>query len=194
MVNSWEPSVQSARHNRQFRVVYDAYFDDVARYCLRRLPREDARDAIAEVFVVAWRKIESIPPHEAALPWLYGVARNVVLNHTRSGRRALRLRAKLESEPQGAAPCVETQVVRRAEFTAMADALHILSPADQEAIRLRAYEGLTMREVSVVLGCSHEAAKKRVSRAIRRLRKAAGITEPTDVIEASRRITTEGGS
>lgn len=186
--------MQSVRHHRQFRVVYDAFFDDVARYCLRRLPREDAHDAIAEVFTVAWRRIESVPPTDDALPWLYGVARNVVRNRSRTGRRLLRLRAKLEMEPQRSSPSVETQVVRSAEFTAMADALRLLSPADQEAIRLRGYEGLTIPEVAVVLGCSREAAKKRVSRAIRRLRKAARIDEPTQAIQGPRSVAEKGRS
>lgn len=52
-------------------------------------------------------------------------------------------------------------------------ALGSLTPKDQEVLRLRAYEHLTLAEVSIVLGCSVPAAKQRSARAMKRLRRAA---------------------
>ena len=43
---------------------------------------------------------------------------------------------------------------------------------------LRAQEGLTVRQISVTLNCSEEAAKKRVTRALDRLRNEAGLARP----------------
>lgn len=45
-----------------------------------------------------------------------------------------------------------------------------LSEADQEILRLRAFEELTIQQISLVLECSIDAAKKRSSRALQRLR------------------------
>ncbi len=47
-----------------------------------------------------------------------------------------------------------------------------LGSNDQEILRLRAYEDLSIRQIAIVLGCSPETAKKRCSRAMTRLRTA----------------------
>ena len=74
--------------NAKFRRIYDEHFEAVTRYCLRRLPVADVNDATAEVFLVAWSKIDRVPDGGESLPWLYGVARNVVRNSVRSARRS----------------------------------------------------------------------------------------------------------
>ena len=62
------------------------------------------------------------------------------------------------------------QVVRNESDRELLEALSTLSPADQEVLRLRAYEELTLEQISHVLECSVDAAKQRSSRAIKRLR------------------------
>ena len=175
-----------------FRAIYDRYFEDIARYCMRRLPVADAHDAVAEVFLVAWRRIGSMPEADDALPWLYGVARNVVRNSTRAGRRSRRLEVKVQAQPAYPDPGPEVQVVRHEEDEELLAALGRLKPNDQEVLRLRAYEGLTVPQISLVLGCSEEAAKKRVARALKRLRRSAAIDEP-DPTGAHPRAIQEGG-
>lgn len=161
-----------------YRAVYERHFDDIARYCLRRLPESDAHDAVADVFLAVWRRFDAVPDGDGTLPWLYGIARNVVRNSDRSQRRRLRLSAKVMAQPRYPAPSPEAQVVRNEEDAALLEALGGLKPDDQEVLRLRSYERLTMAEISLVLGCSEEAAKKRVSRALGRLRKAASVNQP----------------
>lgn len=60
----------------KFRAIYDHHFDQIARYCLRRLREAEAHDAVSEVFLVAWRELDDVPTSDETLPWLYGVARN----------------------------------------------------------------------------------------------------------------------
>lgn len=158
--------------------MYDRHFESVARYCLRRLPEQVAQDAASEVFLTAWRRFEYMPSDDESLPWLYGVAKNVVRNLNRSQRRSLRLSAKFKAQPHYPEPSPEIQIVRNEQDTELVAALETLKPDDQEVLRLRAYEGLSMKQVSIALGCSEEAAKKRVSRALARLRKAAAINKP----------------
>ena len=159
-----------------FRAVYDRYFEHVARYCLRRLPYADAEDATAEVFLVVWRRIEEIPTDDT-LPWLYGIARNVVRNARRSTTRALRLVHRIRAQPRYPGVGPEPALVRREEDQRLIDALSRLSSDDQEVLRLRAYEGLTIPQIARVLGCSEEAAKKRASRAMQRLRRLGSTDE-----------------
>ncbi len=163
-----------------FREVYNATFDDVRRFCLRRLPASDVNDAVSEVYLVAWQKVDKIPRGSEALPWLLGVARNVVRHVGRSNRRRLRLTVKAMSEPTRTGSDPETQLIRRAEDDELAVAISSLSGTDQEVILLRAWEDLSAPTIATVLGCSVSAAEKRVTRAFKRLEQA---------IKASDRIT-----
>ncbi len=175
----------------KFRSIFDENFEAVTRYCLRRLPVADANDATAEVFLVAWKKIDRVPADEDALPWLYGVARNVVRNSTRSIRRSGRLTGRLGGLARQHEPGPETQVVRRQEDEQLLNALASLNADDQEVLRLRAYEGMAAPQIAVALGISPEAAKKRLSRALGRLRRAAGTTGSD--ISPHPRAASEGG-
>lgn len=161
-----------------FRRMHEQHFDAIARYCLRRLSTADAHDATSEVFLVAWRKFSSISDADETLLWLYGIARNVVRNLQRSGRRSARLRARVGSEPSYPAPALDVQIIRHEEDAMILAALARLRPDDQEVIRLRAYEELTIPQISLMLGCSVGAASKRVARALERLRKAANLGAP----------------
>ena len=65
-----------------FERLYRANYDRVLAYGLRRTDPERARDATAETFVVAWRRLADVPPDP--LPWLLGVARRVLANERRA--------------------------------------------------------------------------------------------------------------
>jgi hypothetical protein len=56
-------------------MIFESYREAVQAYCLRRLDPDRANDAAAEVFLVAWRRIDHMPEPAQALPWLCGVAR-----------------------------------------------------------------------------------------------------------------------
>lgn len=176
--------------NMKFRHIYDEYFEAVTRYCLRRLPVADVNDATAEVFLVAWKKIDHVPSGPEALPWLYGVARNVVRNAARSTRRSGRLTGRLRGLAPPPPPDPSAVIVRRREDEELFSAMAQLSEDDQEVLRLRAYEGLTAPEIGAVLDISAEAAKKRVTRALTRLRKAA---MPQPKVSPHPRAIPEGG-
>ena len=159
----------SPSNDAKFRRIFDAHAPMVHRYCLRRLSVADANDAVSEVFLAVWRRIEEVPEGDHMLPWILGVARNTVRNAQRSLRRTTRLAARVGDEPTVNAPGPEVQVVRSSEYAEVAAALEGLRPEDQEVIRLRAWEELTASQVATVLGCSVAAAEKRISRASARL-------------------------
>lgn len=183
---------ESPARDVRFRKAFDDHFDAITRYCFRRLPSSEANDAAANVFTVAWRKIDHMPDGEQTLPWLYGVARNEVYTYRRSQRRTTALRVRLNSQPRYPEPSPETVVVRNAEQAELVEALATLAPGDREVLRLRAYEGLTLSQIAVVLGCTPEAAKKRSARAMKRLRKAAGSSSRRRAPIGSRAIS-DGG-
>ena len=80
----------------------------VLGYLTRRTePVQDAADLTAEVFVVAWRRLDAVPGEPSqARAWLLGTARGVLANHRRGAVRrsqlADRLRQYLREEPDTA--------------------------------------------------------------------------------------------
>lgn len=180
-------------NSARFDQIFAEHYESVSRYCHRRLPSDDANDATAEVFVVAWRKIGDVPQGDEALPWLYAVSRNEVSRARRSNRRSGALHTKLGGQASYPDAGPEVVVVRNADHERLLAALGRLKPKDQEVLRLRAYEHLTLAEVSIVLGCSVPAAKQRSARAMKRLRQAADLPGAQRATPGSRANQRGGG-
>jgi RNA polymerase sigma-70 factor (ECF subfamily) len=144
----------------RFEALFDAYHRQLLAYAARRCPTmADAEDAVAEVFLVAWRRLDDVPAGEEALPWLYGVARRTVGNQRRGIVRRGRLQARLEQT-------VERPVVAAPPAAELAlEALSRLSAADQELLRLVAWEELSHAEIAYVMGISVNAVTIRLHRA-----------------------------
>jgi len=161
--------VQIAHHHSLFDRMFALHQEPIRRFCLRRLPVNDVNDAVSEVFVVAWKKIDRSPEPELALPWLYGIARNVVSNATRSRLRLGRLRAKMSGMRHESPASPERQVVRREEDQEALNALERLRPVDREILRLKVWQELTNIEIGSVLDLTPNAVAVRFSRARNRL-------------------------
>jgi RNA polymerase sigma-70 factor (ECF subfamily) len=172
--------------------LFEEYYDAVARYCLRRLSHADAGDAASRVFVVAWRKVDEMPDGDGILPWLYGIARYEVNTIRRAARRWDALHMRMGGLAQTYPENTESVVVRRSEHEDILAALGSLSKTDREVILLRSYEDLPISQIAVVLGCSSGAASKRHTRALKRLRKAAGL--PREGVSVNElRVASDGG-
>jgi len=79
----------------RFDRLFDDHYRAVYRYCVRRVGIADAEDATADVFAVAWRRLDEMPEDASTRAWLYGVAYRVVGNQYRTRLRNLRLIARL---------------------------------------------------------------------------------------------------
>jgi RNA polymerase sigma-70 factor (ECF subfamily) len=154
-----------------FRNLYNRHYDAILSYFLRRSNPANAPDLAAEVFLVTWRRIKDVPRGEETLLWLYGVAANVAAHQRRSIARSARLETRLRSVPFEAPDEPEPQVVRRAEYDRVLAASARLRPADQEILRLAAWEELPHDQISRLLGCSVAAVDQRLHRARKRLAK-----------------------
>ena len=155
----------------RFRKLYEEHYADIRSYCLRRLPVEAANDAAAEIFIVAWRKLDKVPEGAAARLWLFGVARNVVAHQHRSRSQVKRLRSKLAQTADrnvNAAPA-ESIVVRRSEDQAVLEAVDRMKSDDRELIRLKMWEELSHAEIGEVFGISAHAVDMRLQRAGKKL-------------------------
>jgi RNA polymerase sigma-70 factor (ECF subfamily) len=180
-------------HDERFRQLYESQLDDLKVYCLRRLGRDEAEDALAEIFAVAWRKLEKVPAGNEARLWLYGVARNVVRNSMRSARRRARLGNRVSgiSDPPRPGPAETT--ITRSEHADVLVALSKLRPGDQELLRLHAWEELSRSEIARVLDISIAAVDMRLHRAIARMSVALDALTGEARSDSTRRAEDGGG-
>ena len=105
--------LSTADTERRYRVVFDRYHRDVYAYFKRRIDADTAKDCTAETFLVAWRRIDTVPDGDEALRWLYRVARNVLRNEYRTKRRSRSLATRLAGNGSGSQTSPEVIVVRR---------------------------------------------------------------------------------
>jgi RNA polymerase sigma factor (sigma-70 family) len=155
-----------AAHDDQasFAAIFEQHHRAVLAYCLRRTrDAADAEDAAAEAFSIAWRRRWDLPPDPR--PWLYGVARRVLANQRRGGRRWAGLLDRLRRQPP-------EPITGRDTAGPALDALATLRDDDQELLRLLAWEELSHAEIAVALGISPNAVAIRLHRARQRYAQA----------------------
>lgn len=155
-------------HNR-FQELYLEHYASILGYCIRRIDRNQAQDVAAEVFVVAWRRLDDVPTGDGTLPWLYAVAARTLSNFRRSTHRRTRLSSRLLGLGHQTASAAETQVGRRTEDQHMIDAINRLSETDREILLLSAWEGMTAGQIALRFEISLKASEKRLTRAKQRL-------------------------
>jgi RNA polymerase sigma factor (sigma-70 family) len=169
------PVTDDAERRRRFDALFEAHRLDVASYCSwRTRSRTEAEDAVSEVFLVAWRRIDTVPTDATARSWLYATARRVTANQHRSRRRRAALADRLARElPPGAGrPAIPGPDATSPEEAAVHAALARLGDRDREVLLLVEWEGLRPAELAAVLGCSDTTARGRLHRARRRFRAA----------------------
>jgi RNA polymerase sigma factor (sigma-70 family) len=159
----------SSENEQRFDALFADHGADVVAYCRwRAASQSDAQDAVADVFLTAWRRLDDVPGDAAgARVWLYAAARRVLANQRRSNRRRSALQDRLAREPATAQDPPASR-----EESVVHDALARIGPRDREILLLAEWEGLSAAEIASVLGCLTVTARGRLHRARRRFRAA----------------------
>jgi RNA polymerase sigma-70 factor (ECF subfamily) len=159
--------IERSSESERFDELFASYSRDIVAYCgWRAASPSDAQDAVAEVFLTAWRRLDQVPEGDDARIWLYATARRVIANQRRSRRRreALHERLALEAAASRAEHGVDS------DESLVHQALARLGPRDREVLLLAEWEGLTPAQIATVLGCLTVTARGRLHRARRRFR------------------------
>jgi RNA polymerase sigma-70 factor (ECF subfamily) len=132
--------VSQDEKERRFEELFEAYRSDLVAYCSwRAASPSDAQDAVADVFLAAWRRLDDVPDGDAARVWLYATARRVLANQRRARRRRTALHERLARE----APVREKETPPAdGEHTLVHAALRRLGSRDREVLLLAEWEGL----------------------------------------------------
>lgn len=156
----------------RMRDIFQASADDVLAYLERRVdPREDAADLLSDTMMTAWKNMHRVPlDEEAARMWLFGIAKNTLLNHRRGRRRRLAATDRLRSEIATTASHSEIERVDAAHD--VRSALAELPEDLSELVRLIHWDQFTLVEASTLLGIPAGTARSRYFRARALLAKA----------------------
>jgi RNA polymerase sigma-70 factor (ECF subfamily) len=159
-----------------FAIVYDRHADAVFAWARARVG-DHAADLTAEVFARAWLCRGSFRDQAdgSAFPWLCGIAGNVLRDSLRRRRVEDRARRRL-GLPASVAPDPEYEAVERRLSLpdAALQAIAQLPDSERELLDLRVVQERPYAEIGERLRCSPQAARLRVSRALRRLNLALG--------------------
>jgi RNA polymerase sigma factor (sigma-70 family) len=148
-----------------FGELYERHGVAVRRYVVSRVGIDNGEDLAAEVFIRAFRSREKCrAEHGSALPWLFGVANNVIGDHRRVEKRRLAALERLFADEREPAtnPVVglTSEVIR---------ALRRLPATDRDTLLLLVWGELSRDEVAVALGVPVGTVDSRISRARKRL-------------------------
>jgi RNA polymerase sigma factor (sigma-70 family) len=164
-----------------FRELYERYAAWMRSWFLRHTGSESAAlDLTSETFAQAWiasRRFRDEADGSAA-PWLFGIGRNLLRQYHKHNRIETAARQRL-GIPVAFAECEDYERVdERDEAVALAPrlrrALGALPSEQRRAVQLRVVQQLPYEEVAGRLGCSQNAARLRVSRALRALTSQMG--------------------
>jgi RNA polymerase sigma-70 factor, ECF subfamily len=159
-----------------FEAVYRRHAPRLFRWLTRETSREEALDLVAETFAQMLISIDGFRGRDdaEATAWLNGIARNLLRDYLR-GRsvlaRALR-RLEIEEAVAGALGRAAEEYSRDLDALGQLvdEAFDELTLSEQEALRLRVLEEMAYEDVARLLEIDPQAARMRVSRALRTLR------------------------
>jgi RNA polymerase sigma-70 factor, ECF subfamily len=170
-----------------FTAMYRQHYARVYAYAVSRAGRQLADEVVGETFLVAWRRRTAVPGEP--LPWLLGVARNVVRERYRAEVRQQSIAAELRAwagEQELQAADVADGVAHRAAVLA---ALSRLSEDDRELLTLLAWHGLSAGEAARVVGCTPATFAVRLHRARKRLERAMAPADDTPTSTDKKELT-----
>ncbi len=154
---------------RRFTELYELAYRPLLGYVLRRVDQPaDAADVLAEVFLVAWRRLDQVPGGDEGRLWLFGVARRTIANHRRGAQRREAATERLRS--QFASMIAQVPDSREPEEPLVASALERLSDDEREVLTLTVWEGMSSPDIARMLGLKPATVRVRLHRARGRLR------------------------
>jgi RNA polymerase sigma factor (sigma-70 family) len=177
-----------ARHHSEeaFAALVERHLSMVYSVALRDLgSHANAQEVTQAVFIILARKCGSLPQATILSGWLFHAARLTAANLRRSEMR----RTHREQEAY-----MHSNLLEEGDNTwkqiapLLNDAIASLNEKDRNAILLRYIEGRSLGEVGVALGASDEASKKRVMRAVEKLRlffTKHGVVHASSVLTAT---------
>ena len=172
-----------ASKEARFENLYRSTARDLLAFLTRRAAyREEATDILAEVYIVAWRRLDEVPTDAGARLWLFGVARRLLLKSNRQLRSHQDIVRGITAELAAGTTHPEPDD----EFTDRVRAsVRKLPTAQREALLLTAWEGLKPREIAKVTNSTANLVRVRLHLARKQLRRELSAAPEPDSDDAA---------
>lgn len=161
-----------------FGMLFERHARTIYNFCFRRVGNWDAaEDLVSIVFLEAWRRRDKPLPSGKELPWLFGIATNVIRNRRRAERRyAAALRRVPKPDPETSFDAGSDERINDEELMARAlELLGRLPRREQDVFALCAWSELSYEDAAVALRIPVGTVRSRLSRARARLRELEPI-------------------
>lgn len=167
------PPDAAAELGRQF----DLHGRRILRYLARRTDLQSAKDILSETFVTALVRWGSFDPErQEPLPWLFGIATNLLSRHWRSQRRTLRAMSR-SATPEHVEDETGDRVDVQRAVQAVVRELDRMRPAVRDTVLLYAWAELTYEQIAAATGVPVGTVRSRLNRARTALRAVPGATD-----------------
>lgn len=169
--------IDKARTDRTaFAELYRRHYDEIYRYCARRLPcRDTAEDVTSQIFMKMVKNFDTFMGDESAFRcWLYRIACNEINSYYRkSGRHAAALEKLQQEQPTEFIddPAEKDTQDNRLKMAFLKAAIARLKPEYQDILTLRFYENQNSEQIGETLKMKPATVRSRLSRAIKDLQK-----------------------
>ena len=148
-----------------FEELYRSTAPDLLAFLARRASNpEEATDLLAEVYLVAWRRLDKVPTDQRARLWLFGVARNLIMKDAQRHQSHQALVRDVTHELARLA-AYQPETVDEDLADRMRACLNNLPTTQREVLLLTAWEGLKPREIAKVTGATANQVRVRLHHA-----------------------------
>jgi RNA polymerase sigma-70 factor (ECF subfamily) len=164
-----------------FGDLFDRHSRSIYNFCFRRTADwAAAEDLVATVFLEAWRKRGSvkIAADGSLLPWLYGVAMNLLRNRSRAQHRLFVAMQRLKGETREVDPSGDAAAHAESarQMRAVLDSVERLPRRERDVLYLCVFAEVGYADAALLLGVPVGTIRSRLSRARARLRELQGHT------------------
>lgn len=147
--------------------VYDKFYNEIYKFIYVRvyLNKAITQDLTQEVFLKIWEKRAHFLPEKAALrTWIYQITRNHLIDYYRRRKMPIYIDEEKMADV-GGLDTVEDEII----LNAVLGKLKLLSEYEQTIIQLRYLQGLSIKEVALIVTREENAVKVALHRTIKKL-------------------------
>lgn len=168
------PTTPAAIDPADLAGVFDRYARDLLRYCTRRVGEHVAEDVVAETFLVAYEQRDRYDASRGGvLPWLYGIATNLLRRHRRTEVSALRALARASTPvAEGPAQRASDRVDAQRAVARLSAVLAKLPRRQRDVLMLYAVAELEYTEIAAALRIPLGSVQSSLHRARAKVRAA----------------------
>jgi RNA polymerase sigma-70 factor (ECF subfamily) len=149
-----------------FGGLYQSYAPLVHGILLARMPRSEVEDTVQEIFLHAFKKLDTLRDPNAFGPWIGMIARNRAMDFHRKARETVEITEDLKS--------ADSNVARAEEILTI---IRLLPDAYRETLVLRLVEGMTGPEIAERTGLTAASVRVNLHRGMKLLRAKLGFEE-----------------